>query len=386
MRSDRHTLAWRIAAVILLFASGSTLADGYDFETVYTGEFWRNTSGGLSTGTRYLDNLDVTLGIDIDEAWSFGSGTLFAYALYNNGSTLSDELVGDLQVVSNIDAPEAVHLFELWYEYREGPWSVRTGLYDLNSEFDAHDTGGLFINSSHGIGADFSQTGQNGPSIFPIASLALRWDYQWDDVIVRAAVLDGVPGNPDDAGSNRIDLGGEDGVLAVAEVDWSVNDQWRIWSGVWGYSADFDRLVGPGRNDDNRGAYIGAEYHGTLAGRPLAAFVRYGVANDDINPLSAYLGTGVVLTGPFVQRPDDQLGFAVATAITGDPYRANLENDGLGSQPWERNWQLSYRAPVNDWLVLEANTQFVQNPSATRSIDDALVLGVRFELGWGTSW
>ena len=97
------------------------------------------------------------------------SGTLFVYGLYNNGSTLenSDELVGDLQVISNIDASHAWRVFEFWYEFGEGPWSVRTGLYDLNSEFDVNETGGLFLNSSHGMGPDFSQTGENGPSIFP---------------------------------------------------------------------------------------------------------------------------------------------------------------------------------------------------------------------------
>ena len=34
--------------------------------------------------------------------------------------------------------------------------SVLTCLYNLNSEFDVIETAGLFINSSHGIGPDYS--------------------------------------------------------------------------------------------------------------------------------------------------------------------------------------------------------------------------------------
>ena len=69
--------------------------------------------------------------------------------------------------------------------------SIKFGLYDLNSEFDAIEAAALFINPSHGIGPDFSQSGRNGPSIFPLTSLALRADYKLDDHwLVRAVILD----------------------------------------------------------------------------------------------------------------------------------------------------------------------------------------------------
>ena len=63
--------------------------------------------------------------------------------------------VGDLQGVSNTDAEEALRLFGFWHELAEADWSLRTGLYDLNSEFDVNEAGSIFLNSSHGIGAEF---------------------------------------------------------------------------------------------------------------------------------------------------------------------------------------------------------------------------------------
>jgi len=277
---------------------------GYEFDVVYTGEVLSNLSGGLDTGTRYLDNLDLTLKVRTREAWGIGSGTIFIYGLYNNGSTFADEAVGDLQVTSNIDAPAAWRIFEAWYEFGSGPWSIRTGLYDLNSEFDVNETGDLFLNSSHGIGPDLSQTGENGPSIFPISSLAVRAQVETDILVARVAVLDGVPGDPQDPASNEINLGGDDGALIVAEVDLPVMALGRFWAGYWLYTAEFERPFGVATANDNDGWYIGAEREFKLGEHQASAFVRYGQANDKLNALEDYGGAGIVINAPVAGRPD----------------------------------------------------------------------------------
>ena len=74
-----------------------------DLAAVYTGELWRNERGGIRQGWRYLDNLDVTLTIDADRAFGWHGATLFIYGLYNNGRAFSGDLVGDEQIVSNIE-------------------------------------------------------------------------------------------------------------------------------------------------------------------------------------------------------------------------------------------------------------------------------------------
>src|SRR3546814_14116465 len=104
--------------------------------------------------------------------------TLFPYTTlfrsYNNGRSISD-LAGDVQAVSNIETGvRALRLYEAWIDQKIGDAaSVRIGLYDLNSEFDALDTAGFFVSSTHGIGTDFAQSGRNGPPLFPATSLEL---------------------------------------------------------------------------------------------------------------------------------------------------------------------------------------------------------------------
>lgn len=172
---------------------------GVSLDVVYTADIWRATSGGLRRGTRYLDNLDVAVEAHMDKLVGWDGATVFLYGLYNNGKSLN-ALMGDTQVASNIETGvKAVRLYEAWLEQRFGNdrASLKVGLYDLNSEFDVLESASLFMGSAHGIGTDISQTGENGPSIFPSTSLAARLALnigeRWT---LRTALLDGVPGNP----------------------------------------------------------------------------------------------------------------------------------------------------------------------------------------------
>ena len=368
----RHAL---IAGFTVLCLCSTSFADDYEFEAVYTGDVLSNVSGGIASGTRYLDNLDLNIKVDVAEAWGLGSGTLFIHGLYNNRVTLSDELVGDLQVVSNIDTDEDWRIFELWYEFGGDTWSVRTGYYDLNSEFDVHDAGSIFLNSSHGIGPEFSQTGESGPSIFPVAAVALRTALQFDSFNVRFALVDAAAGS-------EMDVNGDDGYLTVAELDVPVAESARIWAGYWSYSAEFERPFGTGSISGNAGWYIGGEHTFQIGSRSAAWFVRYGQADERLNKLKYYLGLGFVIDRPFAARPADQFGIAIASAHAGDPYRNYLEQAGVGAARRETAWEMTYRAQINEHLVLQPDIQYVQNPSVSIAFDDALVIGFRFEIAY----
>jgi porin len=379
---SRWVRAGRAACSVLglVFVFSASFAGGYEFEVVYSGDVLTNSSGGIETGTRYLDNLDLNIEIDVAQAAGMGSGTLFVHGLYNNGGTFSDELVGDLQIVSNIEAEEAWRIFELWYELGGETWSFRTGLYDLNSEFDVNEAGSIFLHSSHGTGADLGQTGENGPSIFPVSSLALRGEVQIEASTVRVAVLDAVPGNPDDAASNTIDLSSTDGYLTIAELDVPITESVRLWTGYWRYSGEFERLSDAGFSAGNVGWYVGAERRFRIGSRSAAWFLRYGQAEEQLNKLKDYTGFGFVTDGLIAARPADQFGMAVASAMAGAPYRDSLKQAGVGVERRETAWELTYRAQINQHFFLQPDIQYVQNPSFSAELDNALIIGLRIEL------
>ena len=367
-------------ALVLLLLVGNPAGAGVQWESAYTADILTNTAGGLRTGTRYLDNLDLTLTVESGLGQDALTGTLLVQGLYNNGALFSADVVGDLQVVSNIDAPEAWRLYQFWYEVRGSRWSAKAGLYDLNSEFDAHGTGSLFLHSSHGIGADFGQTGRNGPGIFPVSALALRAESALGRGALRLAVLDGVPGDPGNIASNDIRLDGDDGALIVAEFDVPLGASSRAWAGRWSYTARSGCAFAPGTCGGNNGWYVGSEGSLTLKSSDVGWFLRYGRANPEFSPFVDYVGAGLVLRGPFPGRQLDRLGIAVASAKAGKPYRRSLEQAGTGTRSRETSWELTYRFVLGDHLAIQPDITYIDNPAAVSSIGDALVLGVRIEL------
>ena len=366
-----------------------------DLSVVYTADVWSNVRGGTRRGARYLDNLDVTLVVDAERAFGWHGATLFAYGLYNNGTRFSEDLVGDAQGISNIETGvRAARLYEVWIEQRfaSDRASLKFGLYDLNSEFDAIESAALFLNPSHGIGPDFSQSGRNGPSIFPTTSLALRGELKvTQNWLVRAAILDGEPGDPDRPKRTAIKLGKGDGALSVVELNYLDNDT-KAGVGYWRYTGRFENLrvtqpiAEPIERNGNDGFYILVERRlmreETDDPQGLAGWVRLGFANDTLNAVERYFGGGLTYTGPFAGRNKDQVGIAVGTVEFGDPFRRGLllEGDRVGAR--EVIVEATYRAPVTRWLTLQPDLQYVINPGGRPSQDNALILGLRAEFGF----
>ena len=345
--------------------------NAFELSAAYTAEVWRN-EGGVKDGWRYLDNLDVVLEADLERAVGWEGATGLVYFLYNNGASLS-ELTGDIHIVSNIEAGvRAARLYEAWIEQQIGDTaSIKVGLYDLNSEFDALETSALFIGSAHGIGQDIAQSGQNGPSIFPVTSLSARAQLQINEgLVVRAAILDAVPGNPDRPSRTAIDLG--DGVLAIAEADW--RSGWlRLLAGGWRYSEKQDRVDGQGAASSG-GAYLRGEacLHGTEH-CTIAVFGRAGIASGASNPYDAFLSGGLVYT----PSEGEQMGLAVARAIA-----SNVPAIDEGRANTETVIEATYARELTPWLSVQPDLQYVINPGVGPDTRNALVMGLRVSIGF----
>lgn len=374
----RHTVLLLTALLFAASATAETRIDAYAM-----GDLMHNADGGIRTGSVLLIDAGLEVASDLDDLIGNIDAKLFAYLLWNNSTTFSNRYVGDAQVVSSIDAGQALRVYEFWYEQQlNDDVSMRIGLYDLNAEFDVIDTAGLFVNSSHGIGAEYAQSGRAGPSIFPLTSLAARFDMALTETsVLRYAVLDGVPGDPADPSRTTIRLGGDDGLLHALEFNYENSRGSRFGVGGWLYSADFDRLEPAGadtRDDGNGGlyAFVDAPVYRSESGIEANAFLRYGAADDELNAFDSYVGAGLVATGLIPARPGDRIGIAVASARTGDPFRRAA--GAVDSH--ETSIELTYSAQITDWLRLQPDIQYVINPGADPALKDALVLGLRFEL------
>jgi porin len=356
-----------------------------EFGGSYVSDLLTNISGGRRRGAALLGKLEATAEMD-GSVIGLDGATGYVAVQFVHGRSLSSELVGDAQVASNIEAASALRPFEAWIEVpiADERLSAKFGLIDLNGEFDVQATGQLFLNSSHGIGPDFSQSGLNGPSIFPTTGPAAMLRYQAEGGAIRLGLFDAVPGDPEHPKRTRIRVPGKQGLLIVVEVDKSIGDRAKIQLGAWSYTARFDRIAPSGvsaqREFGNGGAYAMVE--AKLAGNPgvgtsLDGWLRVGVAESEVNPIEVYWGGGLAYGSD-----DSRVGLALAHARLGKPAITAALADGARLKRAETNIELTYSGRITPWLTLQPDVQYVINPGWKRGLSNAFVAGVRviFEL------
>ena len=354
----------------------------------YSADIMANVNGGLETGIRYMDNIDVELGFEVKDF------TFYFYGLGNQGKSIS-EIVGDIQAVSNIDTENSWRMYEAWI-HKSMPKtrsSLLVGLYDLNSEFDVANTGGLFLNSSHGIGPDFSSGGITGPSIFPLTSLSARLKINpIHGVSFKIAVLDAVPSNPLNTLGTSVLITEQEGALFVSELSFSkYRDQktellkrgvnkdspFRWVLGGWKYTKEREGWLGARESD--HGMYSIVEL---IFPNGLAIFGRAGITNQDINRFNGYSGIGFTHHGLFKNRKKDQIGIALAKAYNSDDFVRTESLRGNDFSADELNIELTYLFVASENISFQLDTQYIQHPNQAPKIEDALVIGLRSVFGF----
>lgn len=372
---------------------------GILLEMVYTGERVSILSGGVNRQSDYLENGDIILSIDAEKLLSWKGASFSFYGLGNNGGDPSEN-IGDVQGSSNIESPDTWKIYEAWYqqEYFDGRLSYLVGLYDLNSEFDVIENAGLFLNSSFGIGPDFSQSGENGPSIFPTTSIALRVKVQPSDrFYVQSAVLDGVSGDPQNPTGTSIKFGHGDGILLSTEVAYltgaaedSEEAYGKLALGTWFYTAKFDDMLQvdgnsiPIRRSGNRGIYALGErvmYRETNdSDQGIAVFARVGFANGNFNQFGSYFGAGLATTGLIPGLDGEQIGLAIAIAKNSREFKEAQSTAAIPVGSSEIALELTFRSQVFPHLVIQPDFQYIINPGTDPLLKNAFVVGTRFEL------
>jgi porin len=346
----------------------------------YVTDLLLNADGGNRRGLGWLGRADLVLEFP-GEAIGIGAVAFFVDIMALHGNDFTGRFVQDGQVVSNIDAPSTVRPIEAWarMDLTSGN-SFKLGLIDLNGDFDVQNVGGHFINSSHGIGPDFSQSGLNGPSIFPNTTLGAVLAHSGEGFAARVGVFDAMPGSLEHPGRPVLGLTMANGALLVGEIEARTAGTTTLRLGGWHYTKEFELIVPEIRtHGQSSGLYAMAE--GSLAqagGSSLDAWLRIGTARSAVNPISAYVGGGVTFG-------DDRsrVGAALSHARLGHPGQTGLQRDGIMPQAAETSVEVTYSTRIDDVLQLQPSVQYIVNPGWDRQRADAFVVGVRLSVEFG---
>lgn len=378
----------------------------------YDGAFVRNASGGLERGNGYIGNLHLRVAVDGKQLVNAPGVSAYADALWIHG-TQPDDRIGDLQGVNNLAAPGGATLYEAWLQYNGQNSSILAGRYDLNTEFDRAHSATLFINSSLAIGAAFAKSGIAGPSIFPDPSVGVRVTLKpTEDIVWRTALLDGAPFERP-GGPVGLFKGG-DGLLVVSEAAFLTSEQSvrsginprsrigrqsvsfpyeeKIAVGVWHYtthlpdSSEMNPSGVPVEHAGSTGGYALFDRllfdAGDRGKRGINGFLQLGIGDARVEPVAAYLGTGLVAHGLNADRPQDEFGLALARAYLASHYAVAQERVGIPVASAETAIELTYLTQINGNLAIQPDLQYVIHPHADRAIANATVLQLRFELSF----
>jgi len=353
---------------------------GVVFETVYTNESVANVAGGLTQGYAVLGNLDVTLDADLEKLAGWGGGEIFVYGLGGFGQSPT-ELVGDLQTSSNIEAGmNYFKLYEVWFQQNllDDKISILLGLHDLNGEFYVTDPAGLFFNSSFGIGADMSQSGENGPSIFPSTALAARLKIEpVEHFYASAAAYNAVAGDPLKPWATAADFTFANGFLIIGEIGFAVENNMKIAAGGWGYTKPVVTFTDTPAT--GYGAYL---LFDKTIGEHVSFFIRGGMANPATYQVAFNVAEGIHLSGALWGRDDDELGIGATTVINSTTFTDLMSTAGAPVDTQETAIELTYRIAATPWASLQPDLQYVVNPGTNPGTADAVVVSLRAELSF----
>lgn len=358
-------------------------------EAAYAVDYFANTKGGLKRDDTYLSNLDLVLTVNTKRLGLWDHGTFQAHMIDNSGNKkLTGDIVGDLQGVSNIEAPRTTRLYELWYEqsFFEDKLSVLMGIEDYNSEFDVTEYGGLYVNSSFGIGPEISKNAR--PSIFSLTAPALRVKItpndQWQFLL---GVYDGDPGDPNTSKHfPRSDFDHEGGAFIASEAAYHFTGDALpgfIKLGVWHNTGEFNDVSAvddngdPLKRDGNTGGYLVIDkmLYREKDEQGLGAFLQLGSNRKNVNEVNVYVGGGFNYRGLIPGRDKDEAGIAVAHARTNDDLLETARRDRF-----EMTVEATYKAQLTPCMSIQPDFQFVINPGAVSDIENAFIAGMRFEM------
>lgn len=344
-------------------------------QATYVGDNVNNLSGGIKTGSCYLGMATIRLNFDIEKAGLWKGGLFYINAANTHGASPSAELLGDMQVASNIEAGNHTYLQEVWFKQAIGKIEFTLGLQDLNVEFASTENGSLFLNSSFGVLPVISN---NIPApIFPLTALGFtfRWNIS-DQASWGNALYDGTPIDFENNPYNLSwQLNSGDCLLAVSEFQYHLN--WMELPGtyklgVFSHNHLFEKNLPDSLIQETFGVYsIIDQKIWQRENKSFGLFAQLGYSPSKGSVNDFYWGVGFNYNGVCNNQGTDILGLGIA--------HERLTN-GLDS---ETAIELTYQYPLSDNLFVQPNLQYIINPAGTgETLENVFAATLRFGLSF----
>lgn len=379
---------------------------GIDLQLGYVGEFAYNAAGGTTSEAAYADQYRAGLTLDLARLFGLHDATFQITYTARTGRNLSDDAgLGTLQQVQEVfGRGQTGRLTQLWLDqgFFDGKLDWKFGRLTFGEDFASFPCD--FENLTFCGAAPGNLVG-NYIFNWPVSQWAARLRLNLEGFgYVQVGAYDVNPRYAEvDDTLLPVFFPKSTGVLLPLELAWLPKSggllpgSYKI--GAWYDTSTADDVVSdingnlfaitglpPMQHQGRFGGYLSLSQQLTPLADPkskggLSAFFNAVVASDQTSTTDSQIATGLIYTGPFRSRPDDDVAFAIGmTRVNSRIANAELVQNALGLGPVavqgaELAMELHYTLRPTNGLLFRPSLQYVVTPGGTSQNANALVLG-----------
>jgi len=386
---------------------------GIEFSGTYTTDLAGNPVGGMEQGFTYTDNIAFGAKLDLEKLVGWNGATFTIAATDRNGTSLSQNYIGNQFTVQQIFGGQTIILTGLHLTQRllDDKMEIKVGRFSAGDDFASSPLYWLYMNN--GIDGNPQALPVNASfSAYPWASWAARVRFEPSPDWNAMFGLYQVSNKTFNRYLHGVNLSFEptDGVMFLGQVGWTPeffrrpvkrvetereeNEELseaeenmhglpgHYWFGAYYSTWEYAQFGSTQSAANAYGFYWHAdqkfyeEAPGSDQGLTLwTAFVLS--PQENIAKIPFQWNCGVAYQGVVPQRDEDIAMFGLAYGSFSDDYgnAGNAYNGDPVSYEMALEW--GYRIQFNRFLYAQPNIQYIVQPGGTGSIPDAFVLGMQ---------
>lgn len=324
--------------------------------------------------------LEMTLELERVTGGAYRGGWVYMMVEGSAGRD-SNEFVGALFPPDKHGTVDrGVFIKELFYQHNflEDKVLVRAGKLDMAGSFAGPASAGSFDGNAFANDEDtqfLNAALVNNPTIpFPAEGMGaiVQWSpTEWLYMLAGVA----------DSDANVLKTGlssgfhGPANFLVVGEIGFlpsfgGLDGGYRV--GMWTAPYGRERLDGAGERRGDTGVYLSLDqmlYREGDTDQGLGVFARYGLADEAVNAIEHFWSVGAQYQGLIPGRDGDVVAIGFAQGCVSDQAGFSAGREIVV--------EAYYRAAITRWMSITPDVQWIVTPGADRSVDNAVVVGLR---------
>lgn len=392
---------------------------GVEISANYTNNIAGNPVGGTGQGFAYADNFGFGVELDFGKLIGWRGMTLTVSGLNRDGTSLSQDFLGNQFTVQQVFGGSAVMFYALAFDQKflDDKVSLKFGRFATGDDFASSPIYWLYMNNGIDgnpqalpVNTQFSAypwavwgarlrvdpspefngmlgVYQVSDRIFVRNYHGLDWSMRGDDGVQFIMQLGWTPeffkrpveANATNDGKSIVDGKSSKKTVARAEMKGYPG---HYWFGLYYSPWDFPQFGTTERASNSYGFYWHADQmvfqEAPGSDQGLTAWTAFVLSpQQNIAKVPFQVNGGLVYKGLVPTRDDDYTGLGVVYGKFSSNYARSVSDAGGGYPEYELVFEANYKIQITKFAFVQPDIQWVINPGGTGNIPNALVLGAQ---------